>query len=65
MLSVILGPLPGYLVAENVTSHNAWGVGVYSFFRDHSVTVQSGIKCPKQLEGGFVHPFTVKLNGHG
>ena len=37
----------GYRVADGVTAHGGWGVGVYSFFRDHNVTVTSGIVAPK------------------
>ena len=55
----------GYRVGSNVTSHNAYGIGVYQFFRDHSVTVQSGIQVPDALVSSFVSPFTVFLNGLG
>ena len=46
-------------------AHNAWGVGVYAFFRDYNVTVESGIVCPAALESNFVAPLSVFLNGHG
>ena len=59
------GNYVGYHVASNVKQHAGYGIGVYSFFRDHNVTVKSGIKVPHQLESNFVHPFTVFLNGHG
>ena len=52
-------------MGSNVTSHNAYGVGVYQFFRDHAVTVQSGIQVPDGLVSSFVSPFTVFLNGLG
>jgi hypothetical protein len=55
----------GYRVAKNVTQHQGWGVGVYSFFRDHNVTAKSGIVCPPALEKSFVNPLSVFLNGHG
>ena len=55
----------GYRVGSNVTSHNAYGVGVYQFFRDHAVTVKSGIQVPDALVSSFVSPFTVFLNGLG
>ena len=55
----------GYRVAPHVKEHGGWGVGVYSFFRDHNVTVQSGIVCPAALEKSFVAPLAVFLNGHG
>merc|ERR1711871_553555 len=59
------GNFTGYRVADKVKSHSGWGIGVYSFFRDHEVTVPSGIVCPPALESSFVHSVTVKLNGHG
>ena len=40
----------GYRVAPSVRAHDAWGVGVYSFFRDHNVSVASGIVAPAALE---------------
>lgn len=36
----------GYTVSDNVVNHEAWGIGVYSYFRDNTVTVPSGIKVP-------------------
>jgi len=55
----------GYRVASHVQSHVAYGVGVYSFFRDHNVTVRSGIVAPPALEPSFVAPLSIFLNGHG
>ena len=55
----------GYRVAEGVTSHGGWGVGVYSFFRDHECMAASGIVTPTALEKYFVNPLTVKLSGNG
>ena len=55
----------GYRVASDVQVHGGWGVGVYSFYRDHNVTTESGIVCPPALEPSFVHPLSVFLNGNG
>eukprot|EP01079_Euglenida_sp_SAG-EU17-18_P006715 gene6715-162_t len=55
----------GYRVTPNVTSHNAWGVGVYCFFNKEAVTVQSAIVVPPALVKNFVNPLTVFLNGNG
>ena len=55
----------GYRVAENVKEHDAFGVGVYHFFRDYAVEVESGIVVPKALESRFIHPLGVYLNGKG
>jgi hypothetical protein len=54
-----------YKVAANVTKHAGYGVGVYHFFRDHPVTVQTGISVPPALEGSFTAPLGVYLNGLG
>eukprot|EP00035_Acanthoeca_spectabilis_P037120 m.43599 g.43599 ORF g.43599 m.43599 type:complete len:593 (+) comp8450_c0_seq1:23-1801(+) len=55
----------GYRVAPNVTTHSGFGVGVYSFFRDHDVTVASAIVGPQAVAKSFVAPLTVFLNGNG
>ena len=55
----------GYRVAANVTSHEAYGVGVYTYFRDYNVTVASGISCPTDLISSFTAPLAVFLNGKG
>jgi hypothetical protein len=35
-----------YKVAGNVTSHEAWGLGVYCYFRDAAVKANSGFEAP-------------------
>ena len=54
----------GYHVTDQVTSHQGWGVGVYSYFKNHVVNVTSGIVTPSQGTK-LVNPFTVFLNGFG
>jgi len=54
----------GYHVTDQVTSHQGWGVGVYSYFKNHVVNVTSGIVTPTQGTK-LVNPFTVFLNGFG
>jgi hypothetical protein len=53
----------GYKVAAHVQDHVAYGVGVYSFFRDHVVNITSGIVAPASSK--FVNPMSVFLNGNG
>jgi hypothetical protein len=48
-----------------VTSHHAYGVGVYSYFRDNWVTVASGIKAPSRSGVYFHNSLSVFLNGNG
>lgn len=55
----------GYRVSNTVTSHEAHGVGVYHYFRDAAVTVQSAIVAPAALESYFASPLSVFLNGKG
>jgi len=55
----------GYQVAQNVLSHNAYGVGVYSYFRDYVVETPSAILAPTRPGIVFVSPFTRFLNGLG
>ncbi len=60
------GKTPGYSsykVADNVTSHEAWGVGVYCFFRDSLVKAHNAIEAPLLPGIKFHHLTTVWLNG--
>jgi hypothetical protein len=52
-------------VGEQVTSHVAEGVGIYSNFRDHAVPVRTAITHPKKSGIHFNNAFTVLLNNHG
>lgn len=55
----------GYLVADNVNSHVAHGVGVYTYFRDNNVFVHSAIQAPEREGIIFSNIFTRFLNGQG
>jgi len=55
----------GYKVADTVKTHSAWGTGVYSYFRDHTVVINSGIKAPKTGSVTFHNALSVFLNGKG
>jgi hypothetical protein len=52
-----------YKVASTVTSHEAWGVGVYSFFRDAPVKAHSAVEAPAVPGVKFHNLTTVWLNG--
>ena len=54
-----------YKVGDNVTNHEAYGIGVYSFFRDNWVTVNSGIKSPERAGIAFHNALSVFLDGKG
>lgn len=59
------GGFVGYRVVEGVSTHNAWGVGVYHFMRDHNVVIERGIQVPDALVANVVHPLSVFLDGFG
>ena len=55
----------GYRVLPNVTEHDAFGVGVYHYFRDFHVHPPTAIAAPANLEGRFVAPLATYLSGLG
>jgi hypothetical protein len=52
-----------YRVDDAVTEHRAWGLGVYSFFRDAVASLQSAIEVPVDVEDGLTNMITFWLNG--
>jgi len=54
-----------YKVDDKVNSHNAWGIGTYTFFRDHDVTVKNGITAPQKSGIHFTDSLSVFLSGNG
>jgi hypothetical protein len=54
-----------YKVADAVTSHEAWGLGVYSVFQHPDVLLTRAIETPKRPEVRFEHMITVALGDHG
>ncbi|MFF2481266.1 discoidin domain-containing protein [Paenibacillus sp. NPDC058071] len=52
-----------YKVADSVTSHEAWGLGVYSFFRDAAVKLNSAIEVPNVPGVKIHHATTIWLSG--
>jgi hypothetical protein len=57
-----------YKVADSVTSHQAWGLGVYCFFNDNpSIILTNAIEVPTAgLNGAMMHSMTtVSLGGVG
>lgn len=55
----------GYRVHSDVSHHHGFGVGVYTYFRDHQVNVTSGIVAPVTDDVQFVNSLSVFLNGNG
>ncbi len=54
-----------YKVAESVTSHEAWGLGIYSVFRHANVVLDRAIETPRNPGIRFHHMVTVALDNLG
>ena len=54
-----------YKVADGVTTHEAWGLGVYSVFIYPQVSLTHAIETPKSPEVRFHNMITVALGDHG
>ena len=54
-----------YKVADTVTSHEAWGLGIYSVFRHPNVTLTRAIEVPRKPDVRFHHMMTVALDDKG
>jgi hypothetical protein len=54
-----------YKVADTVTSHEAWGLGVYSVFRHPNVDLTRAIEVPVSPSVRFHHMITVALDNLG
>ena len=54
-----------YKVADTVTSHEAWGLGVYSVFLHPDVVLTRAIEVPQSPDVRFHHMITVSLGELG
>lgn len=54
-----------YKVADNVKTHEAWGLGIYSVFTYPNVVLTRAVEVPKRNGVGFHHIITVALGHHG
>jgi len=54
-----------YKVADKVTSHEAWGLGVYSVFRNRGVVLTRALEVPKTPDVKFHSMITVRLGNNG
>ncbi len=54
-----------YRVGDNVTTHEAWGLGVYSVFRHPDVTLSRAIEVPDRPTVRFHHMVTLALDNLG
>jgi len=56
---------PSYKVADDVSTHEAWGLGIYSVFRHPDVTLTRAIEAPVRRGVRFHHMITVALDDKG
>ncbi|OCA99127.1 discoidin domain-containing protein [Clostridium beijerinckii] len=54
-----------YKVADSVTSHQLFGSGIYSYFRDSVVSENNGIEVPNASGVKVHHACSVYLSGNG
>jgi hypothetical protein len=54
-----------YKVADSVTTHEAWGLGIYSVFRHPNVVLTRAIEVPVKPSVRFHHMITVALDDKG
>jgi hypothetical protein len=54
-----------YKVADGVSSHEAWGLGIYSVFLQPAVTLSRAIEVPHSPDVRFHHMITVALGDKG
>ena len=54
-----------YKVADDVASHEAWGLGIYSVFLQPNVTLSRAIEVPHSPAVRFHHMITVALGNKG
>jgi hypothetical protein len=54
-----------YKIAESVTKHEAWGLGIYSVFIEPKVNLSRAIEVPRKPGIRFHHMITVALGENG
>ncbi len=52
---------PSYKVADTVTHHEAWGLGIYSVFHKNDISLNSAIEAPEVENVHFHHIVTCSL----
>jgi hypothetical protein len=52
-----------YKVADKVTTHEAWGLGIYSYFTAAPIVADSAIEAPKVPGVKLHHLTTIRLGG--
>jgi hypothetical protein len=54
---------PGYKVADNVKTHEAWGLGIYCVFNQDNIFSDNAIEAPNTPGVKFHHALVFRLSG--
>jgi len=54
---------PGYKVADNVKSHEAWGLGIYCVFNHDNIYSDNAVEAPQSSDVKFHHVLSFRLSG--
>jgi hypothetical protein len=54
---------PGYKVADNVKTHEAWGLGIYCVFNQDNIYADNAVEAPNTPGVKFHHVLTFRLSG--
>ena len=54
---------PGYKVADNVKSHEAWGLGIYCVFDHDNIYSDNAVEAPQGSDIKFHHVLSFRLSG--
>ncbi len=54
---------PGYKVADNVKTHEAWGLGIYCVFNQDNIFSDTAIEAPKSPDVKFHNALIFRLSG--
>jgi hypothetical protein len=54
---------PGYKVADNVKSHEAWGLGIYCVFNHDNIYSDNAVEAPQSSDVKFHHVLIFRLSG--
>lgn len=54
---------PGYKVADNVKTHEAWGLGIYCVFKQDNIFADNAVEAPNNPGVQFHHVLTFRLSG--
>ncbi|MDP4292653.1 MAG: hypothetical protein Q8908_16355, partial [Bacteroidota bacterium] len=59
-----IGGYASYKVSDKVTTHEAWGLGIYCYFPALPMIMNNAIETPQNLENDIHHKMILWLNGN-